>query len=760
MKRAPARTERQSSSCRTSSLIAGSRRRPDARARHLESEIRRPRSRLGSELEALAVAGGGDDDAPGSLEDEALVGGVRVDARLDAAESCAESRESGRRPSRSTRSIAAGSTSAPVRLRAGGGPAGVEGGLQPALRGPSSANGSSPSKSISATGRDRGLGEVEVGHRLDARRSVATLDPRSGEQVTAPRPRGDDRRRAEPVTARGLDLRGRSPCSAMPRTRSSPWSSAPAVAAIRRRARTGAVGVDHARLGLVEQRSIVGEVDPEAVAGASAAERKLGRDAGLRGGPAARARRSRRGSARRFAAAASRRPRPRSRASAPAPAGRARGRTRRGRRRGRRSARRPCWSPARPLRPRARRRATPAPRRAAARAVAAPTMPPPMTRTSASVRSRCCVRPRQVVYDRTVHMYTPNPPSRQPTTDAGPRTRPGRGRAPAAAPADDAAADRRRGDRRGHAPVGGRGGGRPARLDHLLVLARARRCCAEALEHFARLEIETLHERLDGRARQAALAPPAGRRVHRPADRAARRAALADRRAVRAAPGGRPPARARGRLPRVDARPGSRRSPSSSSPSAATDPELEARMFLAMLDGLLLGQLAAPDPRVRARRPAARAAHVVRPDPGGEADDHPPDLSSRRRCALAPARSLLGGMRLERRRSRRAGRRTVPIATAEGKPSGDLTISNWALYIDKQTDPRVRAADRDQRRLRRGHQQLRRVLRQDAAAARQGRVGRAQSLMVANDWLAKQDVRPRLHPAARQGRARARASST
>ena len=30
---------------------------------------------------------------------------------------------------------------------------------------------------------------------------------------------------------------------------------------------------------------------------------------------------------------------------------------------------------------------------------------------------------------------------------------------------------------------------------------------------------------------------------------------------------------------------------------------------------------------------------------------------------------------------------TVPIATATGKPSGDLTISNWALYIDKQTVP-------------------------------------------------------------------------
>jgi spermidine/putrescine transport system substrate-binding protein len=31
------------------------------------------------------------------------------------------------------------------------------------------------------------------------------------------------------------------------------------------------------------------------------------------------------------------------------------------------------------------------------------------------------------------------------------------------------------------------------------------------------------------------------------------------------------------------------------------------------------------------------------------------------------------------------GGSTVSVATAEGKPSGDLTISNWALYIDKKT---------------------------------------------------------------------------
>ena len=46
----------------------------------------------------------------------------------------------------------------------------------------------------------------------------------------------------------------------------------------------------------------------------------------------------------------------------------------------------------------------------------------------------------------------------------------------------------------------------------------------------------------------------------------------------------------------------------SSNPSASDDPEVEARMFLAMLDGLLLGQLATPDDDFEERllRPALR----------------------------------------------------------------------------------------------------------------------------------------------------------
>ena len=33
-----------------------------------------------------------------------------------------------------------------------------------------------------------------------------------------------------------------------------------------------------------------------------------------------------------------------------------------------------------------------------------------------------------------------------------------------------------------------------------------------------------------------------------------------------------------------------------------------------------------------------------------------------------------------------------PTAKAQGKPSGDLTISNWALYIDKKTIPEFEQA--------------------------------------------------------------------
>ena len=161
-------------------------------------------------------------------------------------------------------------------------------------------------------------------------------------------------------------------------------------------------------------------------------------------------------------------------------------------------------------------------------------MPPPMTRTSTSVRSRCYAR-RQSLYDRTVHMYTePTSHSRDLSRIRPPPTRPEAG--PHAGVlllqttlrliADegiDAVSHRSVAEAAG-VPLGSTTYWFSSRQEML----------RQALEYFARLEIETLHERLGAVLGKAPLPPPAGRRVHRPARAAARRAALADGRAVRA----------------------------------------------------------------------------------------------------------------------------------------------------------------------------------------------------------------------------------
>ncbi len=106
-----------------------------------------------------------------------------------------------------------------------------------------------------------------------------------------------------------------------------------------------------------------------------------------------------------------------------------------------------------------------------------------------------------------------------------------------------------------------------------------------------------------------------------------------------------------------------------------------------MLDGLLLGQLA--DARRRLRGTTCCDRRCARGSAESERlDDRPQDRAR--------------GPRARRRRSRspRAARAkataqrptTVPVATASGKPSGDLTISNWALYIDKKTIPEFEQA--------------------------------------------------------------------
>ena len=242
----------------------------------------------------------------------------------------------------------------------------------------------------------------------------------------------------------------------------------------------------------------------------------------------------------------------------------------------------------------------------------------------------------------------------------------------------------------------------------------------EALEYFARLEIETLNERLD-----AVLGKRLSRRqlVDEFADllmAAARRAALAHRRPIRAA------RRRRARRPELEA---VCREWSEAWELAlaglfeslgSTDPRLEARMFLAMLDGLLLGQLAAPDPTFEhdVLRPALRTWF-------GRIEAGAMIIRRLALAALALAGSvLLAACGCERRR--RSAGTDDPVPSRHGerqaqRRSDDLQLGPLHRQADRS---RVRGRRPGSSQLRRGHQQLRRVLREDAAAADQGRVGR------------------------------------
>ena len=91
----------------------------------------------------------------------------------------------------------------------------------------------------------------------------------------------------------------------------------------------------------------------------------------------------------------------------------------------------------------------------------------------------------------------------------------------------------------------------------------------------------------------------------------------------------------------------------------------------------------------------------------------------------------------------------VQTVDASGKPTGELTISNWPLYIDKQTIPRLRGRHRGHGQVHRGRQRQRRVLRQGPAAARPGRVGRALDLR-RHRLDGEQDARARLPAELRQ----------
>ena len=96
------------------------------------------------------------------------------------------------------------------------------------------------------------------------------------------------------------------------------------------------------------------------------------------------------------------------------------------------------------------------------------------------------------------------------------------------------------------------------------------------------------------------------------------------------------------------------------------------------------------------------------------------------------------------------GNGKVETVKVSGKPTGDLTISNWPLYIDKQHGPRLREGDRHHGQVHRGRQRQRRVLRQAAAAAGQGRVRRPLDLR-RHRLDGEQDARPRLPAEPRQG---------
>ena len=133
-----------------------------------------------------------------------------------------------------------------------------------------------------------------------------------------------------------------------------------------------------------------------------------------------------------------------------------------------------------------------------------------------------------------------------------------------------------------------------------------------------------------------------------------------------------------------------------------------------------------PVPRLYRRRP-----------PGGRMNKHalPPQTSPGGfvpRFGFLAARSRCSPQWPFRRAASRPLRRgRGSTAGPEGTASGELAISNWPFYIDKDTvdGPRVRGGgDRDQRRLHRGRQRQQRVLRQGPAAARERRVGRPRHL--------------------------------
>ena len=113
----------------------------------------------------------------------------------------------------------------------------------------------------------------------------------------------------------------------------------------------------------------------------------------------------------------------------------------------------------------------------------------------------------------------------------------------------------------------------------------------------------------------------------------------------------------------------------------------------------------------------------------------------------------------------KAKRTTAKPGPADGR-ADDLQLAAATSTRARTHRRRVRRGDRGQRQLHRGHQRQRRLLRQDAAAAGTGRVGRPQHLR-RHRLDGETDVRPRLpaghrprRPADRRSRTCCRASSS
>ena len=82
------------------------------------------------------------------------------------------------------------------------------------------------------------------------------------------------------------------------------------------------------------------------------------------------------------------------------------------------------------------------------------------------------------------------------------------------------------------------------------------------------------------------------------------------------------------------------------------------------------------------------------------------------------------------------GATSHPTAKAQGKPSGDLTISNWALYIDKKTIPEFEQATGINVHYIEDINSYDEFFGKMQPLLSQGQSG-GRSLMVATDWLAK-----------------------